>query len=52
MFIGMSSDAEPNGSDSAIVTVVLQYDVFATLLFVYDKMGSRGHSLIQIKSGG
>ena len=28
MFIGTSSDAEPNGSDLAIVTVVLQYGVF------------------------
>ena len=28
MIIGTSSDAEPNGSDLAIVTVVLQYGVF------------------------
>ena len=31
MFIDTSSDAKPNGSDLAIVTVVLQYGVFATL---------------------
>ena len=29
----MGYDAKPNGSDLAIVTVVLQYDVFATVIF-------------------
>ena len=29
MIIGTSSDAKPDGSDLAIVTVVLQYGVFA-----------------------
>ena len=33
MIIETSFDAKPNGSDLAIVTVVLQYDVFATVIF-------------------
>ena len=39
MFIGTSSDAEPNGSDLAIVTVVLQYGVFPTLMYTRIHMG-------------
>ncbi len=31
MIIETSSDAKPNGSDLAIVTVVLQYGVFASV---------------------
>jgi hypothetical protein len=35
----MGYDGNPNGSDLTIVTVVLQYSVFATLDIVYDTKG-------------
>ena len=35
----MGSDGKPNSSDLTIVTVVLQYSVFATLYYVRIYMG-------------
>jgi len=35
----MGYDVNPNGSDLSIVTVTLQYSVFATLTLGYSRMG-------------
>ena len=35
----MGYSDNPNGSDFTIVTVVLQYSVFATVVFLYDYKG-------------
>ena len=55
MIIETSSDAKPNGSDLAIVTVVLQYGVFARdyVVFQHNVSGDlkkEGETLITLSS--
>tara|TARA_B100001287_G_scaffold107180_1_gene90253 strand:+ start:81 stop:254 length:174 start_codon:yes stop_codon:yes gene_type:complete len=55
MIIGTSSDAKPDGSDLAIVTVVLQYGVFARdyVVFQHNVSGDlkkEGETLITLSS--